>query len=220
MDFQHCIEEGIPDMSLRSFKHLFNQHWSQKSIAYHGNPLDGIQIMGLLETRGLDFKRIICIGMNEGKLPPTNPIQTMIPMDLRRYLGLPTPREKQGLFSHHFYRLLHKCEDLQITYCTSEEAIGANEPSRYILQIEKEYIMNDTASVTADQLRAFIERVETLETEKQEVTDQIKEVLSEAKGSGYESKIIRKIVAIRKRNRDDVENENAMTELYMNALGM
>ena len=66
--------------------------------------------------------------------------------------------------------------------------------------------MNDTASVTADQLRAFIERVETLETEKQEVTDQIKEVLSEAKGSGYESKIIRKIVAIRKRNRDDVEN--------------
>jgi uncharacterized protein (UPF0335 family) len=80
--------------------------------------------------------------------------------------------------------------------------------------------MNDTASVTADQLRAFIERVETLETEKQEVTDQIKEVLSEAKGSGYESKIIRKIVAIRKRNRDDVENENAMTELYMNALGM
>ncbi len=80
--------------------------------------------------------------------------------------------------------------------------------------------MNDTASVTADQLRAFIERVETLETEKQEVTDQIKEVLSEAKGSGYEAKIIRKIVAIRKRNRDDVENENAMTELYMNALGM
>ena len=80
--------------------------------------------------------------------------------------------------------------------------------------------MNDTASVTADQLRAFIERVEILETEKQEVTDQIKEVLSEAKGSGYESKIIRKIVAIRKRNRDDVENENAMTELYMNALGM
>ena len=80
--------------------------------------------------------------------------------------------------------------------------------------------MNDTASVTADQLRAFIERVETLETEKQEVTDQIKEVLSEAKGSGYEAKIIRKIVAIRKRNRDDVENEYAMTELYMNALGM
>jgi len=75
-------------------------------------------------------------------------------------------------------------------------------------------------SVTADQLRAFIERVETLESEKAEVSDQIKEVLAEAKGQGYEAKIIRKIVSIRKRNRDDVENENAMTQLYMDALGM
>jgi len=138
VDFQNCIEEGIPDMSLKSFKHLFNQHWGTKSIAYHGNPTKGLQIMGLLETRGLDFKRIICVGMNEGNLPPTNPIQTMIPMDLRRYLGLPTPREKQGLFAHHFYRLLHHCEELFVTYCTASEAIGSNEPSRYLMQLEME----------------------------------------------------------------------------------
>ena len=85
-----------------------------------------------------------------------------------------------------------------------------------------DYLMsqNPTTLVTADQLRAFIERVETLESEKAEVSDQIKEVLAEAKGQGYEAKIIRKIVSIRKRNRDDVENENAMTQLYMDALGM
>ena len=138
LDFQNCIEEGIPEMSLKSFKHLFNQHWGTKSIAYHGNPTKGLQIMGLLETRALDFKRIICVGMNEGNLPPTNPIQTMIPMDLRRYLGLPTPREKQGLFAHHFYRLLHHCEELFVTYCTATEAIGNNEPSRYLMQMEME----------------------------------------------------------------------------------
>ncbi len=138
VDFQNLIDEGIPEMSLKSFKLLFNQHWGTKSIAYHGNPLDGLQIMGLLETRALDFKRIICIGMNEGKLPPTNPIQTMIPMDLRRYLGLPTPREKQGLFAHHFYRLLHQCEELFVTYSTATEAIGSNEPSRYLMQLEME----------------------------------------------------------------------------------
>lgn len=138
LDFQNCIEEGVPEMSLKSFKHLFNQHWGTKSIAYHGNPTKGLQIMGLLETRGLDFKRIICVGMNEGNLPPTNPIQTMIPMDLRRYLGLPTPREKQGLFAHHFYRLLHHCEELYVTYCTATEAIGSNEPSRYLMQLEME----------------------------------------------------------------------------------
>ena len=138
IDFQNGIEEGIPVMGLKSFKQLFNQHWGNKSIAYHGNPMEGLQIMGLLETRMLDFKKIICIGMNEGKMPPTNPIQTMIPMDLRAYLGLPTPREKQGLFAHHFYRLLHSCEDLTVTYTSALESIGSNEPSRYLMQLELE----------------------------------------------------------------------------------
>ena len=137
-DFENLLNEGIPEMSFRAFRHLFNQSWTGRSIAYHGNPIDGLQIMGMLETRGLDFKRIICLGMNDGNLPPTNPIQTMIPMDLRRYLGLPTPREKQGIFAHHFYRLLHQVEHLDITYCSADETIGFSEPSRYLLQIEKE----------------------------------------------------------------------------------
>ena len=138
VDFENIISEGLPQMNLKSFEHLFNQHWGTKSIAYHGNPLTGLQIMGLLETRALDFKRIICVGMNEGQLPPTNPIQTMIPMDLRAYLGLPTPREKQGLFAHHFYRLLHDCENLIVTYTSADESIGSNEPSRYLMQLEME----------------------------------------------------------------------------------
>ena len=138
VDFENIATEGMPEMSLKSFKQLFNQHWGKKSIAYHGNPMDGLQIMGLLETRALDFKRIICLGMNEGQLPPTNPIQTMIPMDLRRVFGLPTPREKQGLFAHHFYRLLHSCEELFVTYCSADESIGSNEPSRYLMQMEME----------------------------------------------------------------------------------
>ena len=128
-------------MHLRSFKLLFQQHWSKKSIAYHGNPTSGLQIMGMLETRGLDFKRVICLGMNEGMLPPTNPIQTLIPMDLRRYLGLPTPREKQGIFAHHFYRLLHFCDDLLVTYTSADESIGSNEPSRYLMQLEMEQLV-------------------------------------------------------------------------------
>lgn len=138
VEFENILSEGIPEMSLKSYRQLFNLHWGSRSIAYHGNPLDGLQIMGLLETRGLDFKRIICLGMNEGNLPPTNPMQTMIPMDLRRYLGLPSPREKQGLFAHHFYRLMHKCEELYVTYSSADEMIGSNEPSRYLLQLEME----------------------------------------------------------------------------------
>jgi ATP-dependent helicase/nuclease subunit B len=137
-DFENLVKEGIPTMSLKSFRQLFHQHWSTKSIAYHGNPLEGLQVMGLLETRLLDFKNIFVLGFNEGKMPPTNPIQTMIPMDLRAYFGLPTPRDKQGLFAHHFYRLLHHCENMWITYTSAQESVGSNEASRYLLQLELE----------------------------------------------------------------------------------
>jgi len=138
IDFENCIAEGIPDMSLRTFRALFNQQWTADSMAYYGNPVDGLQIMGLLETRLLDFKTIIVLGMNEGKMPPTNPIQTFVPMDLRRYFGMPTPREKQGLFAHHFYRLLHNCDEMYITYTTSSETLMSSEPSRYLMQLELE----------------------------------------------------------------------------------
>lgn len=138
VDFQNLCLEGLPQMSLRSFKHLFQQHWTNKSIAFHGNPLDGLQIMGLLETRLLNFEKVFIVGMNEGKLPPTNPIQTTIPMDLRSYLQIPTPREKQGLFAHHFYRLLHTAKEVVITYTTAQENIGSSEPSRYLAQLELE----------------------------------------------------------------------------------
>lgn len=149
--FENLIagDTKIPEMSLKSFKKLFAQHWHGISIAFHGNPITGLQIMGLLESRCLDFKRIICLGMNEGSLPPTNPINTVIPMDLRRYFGLPTPRDKQGLFAHHFYRLLHHCEDLTITYCNGEEQLGRAEQSRYITQLMLE-LEPSTESVQID----------------------------------------------------------------------
>jgi ATP-dependent helicase/nuclease subunit B len=134
----NLFSEGVPEMQIRTFRNLFNQHWSTESMAYFGNPLDGLQIMGLLETRGLDFKRVIMLGLNEGKMPSTNPLQTLIPMDLRRFFGLPTPREKQGLFAHHFYRLFHCAETVHITYSAGQDGMGLGEPSRFIQQLELE----------------------------------------------------------------------------------
>jgi len=138
VELQNIIEEGIPEMSQKSFKLFFDQHWISKSISFSGDQEEGLQIMGLLETRMLDFSTIYALGMNEGKLPPTNPIQSFIPMDLRFGLGLPTTREKQGLFAHHFYRLLHQCENLIATFCSTSEQIGSQEKSRYLLQLELE----------------------------------------------------------------------------------
>jgi uncharacterized protein (UPF0335 family) len=81
--------------------------------------------------------------------------------------------------------------------------------------------MNDESyKVTADELRQFIERIERLEAEKKDIADQSKEVMQEAKSQGYDTKAIRKIIAMRKRDRDDIANEEAIVELYKEALGM
>jgi uncharacterized protein (UPF0335 family) len=83
-----------------------------------------------------------------------------------------------------------------------------------------EYIMNDSYTVTAEELRQYVEKYERLEAEKKDIADSQKEVMQEAKGRGYDTKILRKVIAMRKRNRDDIANEEAVLEMYMNALGM
>ncbi|GAA0309037.1 DUF2312 domain-containing protein [Rhodovulum strictum] len=75
-------------------------------------------------------------------------------------------------------------------------------------------------NVTAEELRQFIERYERLEAEKKDIADQLKEVMAEAKGRGYDTKVLRKIIALRKRDRDEIAEEEAMLELYKQALGM
>ena len=74
--------------------------------------------------------------------------------------------------------------------------------------------------VTAEELRQFIERVESLEGEKSDIAEQIKEVYAEAKGRGYDTKVMRKVIALRKRDADDIAEEEAVLEMYKEALGM
>jgi uncharacterized protein (UPF0335 family) len=86
-----------------------------------------------------------------------------------------------------------------------------------------DYMMEDTNSsynVTADELRQFVERYEHLEAEKADIADQQKEVLQECKGRGYDTKVLKKIIALRKRNPDEISEEEAVLELYKSALGM
>lgn len=135
---ENILLDYQPEISLQTFKSLFNQHWINEKVAYYGNPTDGLQIIGLLESRLLDFNNLIVVGLNEGAMPPTNPLQSLIPMDLRKHFKMPVPRDKQGLFAHHFYRLLHHAKNCWITYSTSERGNGVEEPSRYIHQIKLE----------------------------------------------------------------------------------
>ena len=81
--------------------------------------------------------------------------------------------------------------------------------------------MSDTTyRVTADELRQFIERFERLEAEKKDIAEQQKEVMAEAKGRGYDTKVMRKVIALRKRDKDDIAEEEAVMDMYKEALGM
>ncbi|MEB8388681.1 DUF2312 domain-containing protein [Rhodobacteraceae bacterium KMM 6894] len=81
-------------------------------------------------------------------------------------------------------------------------------------------ISDTTYKVTADELRQFIERIERLDAEKKDLAEQQKEVMAEAKSRGYDTKIIRKVIALRKRDKDDIDEEEAVLEMYKEALGM
>lgn len=144
------MENNAPEMTLSSFKNIFNRHWTNQSVAYYGNPTSGLQVMGLLETRMLSFENIIVLGLNEGSMPPTNPIQTIIPMDLRKFHGMPTPNNKEALFAHHFYRLLPEANNIWVTYFSGQAAFGS-ESSRYIKQIELEWTKMNP-NITLEQL--------------------------------------------------------------------
>ena len=81
-------------------------------------------------------------------------------------------------------------------------------------------VTDATYNVTAEELRQFIERYEHLEAEKADITDQQKEVMAEAKGRGYDTKVLRKVIALRKRDADDIAEEEAVLDMYKAALGM
>ena len=81
-------------------------------------------------------------------------------------------------------------------------------------------IEDDSYSVTADELRAFVERWERLDQEKADIADAQKEVMAEAKGRGYDTRVLRKVIALRKRDKDDLAEEEAVMEMYKTALGM
>ena len=80
--------------------------------------------------------------------------------------------------------------------------------------------MSDPYAITADELRQFVERIEQLDAEKKDIAEQIKETFAEAKGRGYDTKILRKLIALRKRRADDLAEEEAILDMYRSALGM
>lgn len=125
---------------------LYKQVVDLAEVSFEGEPLEGLQIMGVLESRVLDFDTVIITSMNEGVFPAGKSQNSFIPFDVKNELGLPTYKEKDAIYTYHFYHLLKRAKTVYLLYNTESEGIDAGEKSRFITQLEVEKQPNHTIS--------------------------------------------------------------------------
>ena len=131
--YEHISSVGI----LHS---LYREIIKNEKVPFSGEPLKGLQIMGILESRAIDFETVIISSLNEGTLPMGNKSSTFIPFDVRIQHSLPIYKDKDTIYSYHFYRLLQRAKNIYLLYNTEPDVINGGEMSRFIRQLEIENI--------------------------------------------------------------------------------
>jgi ATP-dependent helicase/nuclease subunit B len=114
---------------------ILNQLVRGTTLPFYGEPLMGLQVMGMLETRTLDFENVILLSCNEDILPSAKAVNSFIPFELKRFFGLPTYMDKDAIFSYHFYRLIQRATTIYLVYNTESDALGSGEKSRFLTQL-------------------------------------------------------------------------------------
>lgn len=121
--------------SLKAFLKLFRQLVQTSRIPFSGEPLKGLQVMGVLETRNLDFKNVFVLSLNEGSFPSFGGKSSYIPFSIRKAYGLPTPDHQDSMYAYLFYRMLQRSENIFLFYNTETDVLGQGESSRYLKQL-------------------------------------------------------------------------------------
>lgn len=121
--------------NLKALKNLYKQLLTAETLDFKGDPLEGLQIMGMLESRNLDFETVILTSVNEGILPSGKSNNSFIPFDLKIAHGLPTYKEKDAIYTYHFYRLLQRAKHIHLLYNTEPDVLEGGEKSRLITQM-------------------------------------------------------------------------------------
>lgn len=127
------------DVSSEVYASLVRRTLQQLRIPFEGEPLEGLQVMGILETRNLDFENVVILSMNDDNFPGNLVTQaSFIPYNLRAAYGLPTPEHHEGVYAYYFYRLLQRARRVWMLYCSRADDKSTGEPSRYIYQLDYE----------------------------------------------------------------------------------
>lgn len=132
--FRTLIEEDELTVQPETFRRLLIKVLSGTNIPFHGEPAIGMQVMGVLETRNLDFRHLVLLSVNEGQLPKSGGESSFIPYNLRKAFGMTTIEHKIAVYAYYFYRLLQRAEKVTLIYNTSSDGLNRGEWSRFMLQ--------------------------------------------------------------------------------------
>ena len=135
---EDLLADKKDQLSITTFWKIFKEVIQSVRIPFTGEPLKGLQIMGYLETRVLDFENVILLSVNEDVLPAAGNSPSFIPFNIRKAFGLPTYQEQHAVSAFHFYRLMQRAKNIYLLYNTEPKAMTAGERSRFLLQIEYE----------------------------------------------------------------------------------
>nr|WP_319398445.1 Fe-S cluster assembly protein IscX [uncultured Carboxylicivirga sp.] len=137
---QDLLEQNAQaDIDSRTWVRLFKKLAEFQTVPFRGEPLAGLQVMGILETRALDFDKLIILDLNEGVFPRTSAPNTFIPATLRSGFSLPTIEFQDTIFSYYFFRLIHRAKKVEVLYSTGAQGMKSNEMSRYLYQLKYEF---------------------------------------------------------------------------------
>jgi len=177
------LNETYPHLkSVKSLYQFYKEIMSTQSLDFQGRPFKGLQLMGMLESRALDFKNVIICSVNEGVLPSGKSGSSFIPFDLKQTYKLPTYKEKDAVYTYHFYRLLQRAQNVHLLYNTETDGLNSGEKSRFLtqLEIEKQPAHQLTHTMVSPKVPAI--KNELREVKK---TPEIMEKLKSLAGSGF-----------------------------------
>ena len=136
---RNSLDECDIELATEVYTSLLRHHLQTLRIPFEGEPLEGIQIMGILETRNVDFENVILLSMNDDNFPGNHVAQSsFIPYNLRAAYELPTPEHHEGVYAYYFYRLIQRAKSVHMLYCSHADDKSTGEPSRYIYQLDYE----------------------------------------------------------------------------------
>lgn len=148
-----------PNLTLESLYEIYKQTIRLQQVDFEGQPLLGLQIMGVLESRVLDFETVIITSLNEGIFPAGKSNNSFIPLDIKKILGLPTFKEKDAIYTYHFYHAIQRAKNVFLIYNSDVQGTESGERSRYLTQLEFE--KQDKHNIETLQYSAEIPQITT-----------------------------------------------------------